>query len=163
FKDFDTAARGYIDIAALTKMGAGLHKEAATLIKELGLDGLQSIRFYSGFEGEAERSLTEIDLSGGRKGVLSLLGGKPFTFHDAPPLPPDVISWSMATFDFGNAYDVVLKSIETVVKLASPDDVGKVRGFAKIADGAIGVDIRKDLLGALGDRMVSYNSPAEGV
>src|SRR5205823_8535279 len=96
-------------------------------------------------------------------GLLSLLGGKTFTFADVPPLPPDVISWSMTTFDYANAYDVLLKGVETVVKLASPDDVGKVRGFAKLADGAVGVDIRKDLLGALGDQVVSYNSPAEGV
>jgi hypothetical protein len=163
FKDFETAARAYIDVASLAKLAATLHKDAGKLIAALGLDGLKSVSFLSGFEGNAERSLTELDVSGGRKGLLSLLGGKPFTLADVPPLPPDVISWSMTTFDTGAYYDTFVKAAEVVVGMIAPEQLPRLKEFLKQADAAVGVDIRKDLLGSLGDRMVQYNSPAEGV
>ena len=51
---------------------------------------------------------------------------------------------------------------EDVVKLVAPDDLPRVREFTKQADLALGIDLRKDLLGALGDKVVQYNSPSEG-
>ena len=79
-------------------------------MKDLGLDGLKSLVFYSGFDGEAERGLVEWDMPGPRKGLLTLLNGKPFTLADVPPLPPDVISWSMTNFDTAAVYDIGLRS-----------------------------------------------------
>lgn len=163
FKEFETAARAYIDVAALGKLAGSLHKDAKKLIDELGLNGLKSITFQSGFEGNSERSLTELDLSGGRKGLLSLLAGKPFTLADVPPLPPDVISWSMMSFDTSAYYDTIYKAVETVTGIVAPDELARVKEFLKQADTALGIDIRKDLLGSLGDRLVQYNSPGEGV
>ena len=163
FKDFETAARAYIDVASLTGLASTLHKDAGKLIATLGLDGLKSVVFHSGFEGNAERSLTELDLSGGRRGLLSLLGGKRFTLADVPPLPPDVISWSMTSFDTSAYYDTLVKAAEVVVGMVAPQELPRVKEFIKQADAVVGVDIRKDLLGSLGGRMVQYNSPAEGV
>ncbi len=163
FKEFETAARGFLDFAAVAKLAAGAHKDAAPLIKGLGLDGLQSIAFYSGFEGETERSLTEVDLSGGRKGLLSVMAGKPFTIKDVPPLPADTISWSMTRFDTSAYYDALLQAAETVVKVVAPDELGKLKEFIQQADKIAGVDIRKDLIGSLGDQLVYYSSPTEGV
>ena len=163
FKDFETAARAYIDVAALAKLARTVHKDAGKLIDALGLDGLKSVTFQSGFEGNAERSLTELDLSGGRKGLLSLLSGKPFKLADVPPLPPDVISWSVTSFDTGAYYDTFIKAAEVVIGMVAPEYLPKLKEYLKQADAALGIDIRKDLLGSLGDRMVQYNSPAEGV
>src|SRR5262245_53535638 len=163
FKDFETAARGFLDIGALTKLAVGLHKEVGPLLKDLGVDGLRSVTFYSGFEGEAERSLTEIDISGGRRGLLTLLSGKPFRLDDVPPLPTDVISWSMTSFDAAAYYDTLVKAVESVVRIVAPEELPQVKEFIKKADDTLGIDIRKDLLAALGDRLLQYNSPAEGV
>ena len=37
--------------------------------------------------------------------LLLVFAGKPFTLADLPPLPPDVVSWSMTNFDTGAFYD----------------------------------------------------------
>ena len=57
---------------------------------------------YSGFEGARRSGLIEWDMPGAcGKGLLNLLSGKPFKLGDVPPLPPDVVSWTMTNFDFG--------------------------------------------------------------
>jgi len=163
FKNFDTAARAFLDMSALMKLASGLHKEVGPVLKDLGLDGLKSIAFYSGFEGDAERSLTEMELASERRGLLSLVTGKPFHLEDVPPLPPDVISWTMTSFDVAGYYDVLVKAVETVVRVAAPQELPQVKEFLKKADETLGIDIRKDLLGSLGGQLLYYNSPAEGV
>jgi hypothetical protein len=162
FDKFETSARAFVDSAAFVKLGASRSKEFDKLLKDLGLDGLKSLVFYSGFDGAAERGLVEWDMPGPRKGLLTLLNGKAFTLADVPPLPPDVISWSMTNFDTGAFYDVALDAAEDVAAIAVPEQVGKIKGYSKIADQALGVDLRKDLLDSLGDKVAFYTSPSEG-
>jgi hypothetical protein len=162
FKEFETSARAFVDAAALVKTAGGRSKEMDKLMKDLGLEGLKSLVFYSGFDGEAERGLVEWDVPGPRKGVLSLLNGKPFTLADLPPLPPDATSWSMTNFDPSTFYDVAFQAAEGATAVASPDDAAKVKGYAKVIDEALGVDLKKDLLDQLGDKLVLYSSPGEG-
>jgi len=162
FNQFETSARAFVDSAALVKVAASRGKEFDKLMKDTGLDGLKSLVFYSGFDGEAERGLVEWDMPGPRKGLLTLLNGKPFTLADVPPLPPDVISWSMTNFDSSGVYDTGLKAAEDVAAIADPESVPSIKAFAKAADEALGVELRKDLLDALGDKVAMYTSPSEG-
>jgi hypothetical protein len=162
FDKFETNARAFVDAEALVKMAGTRGKEVAKLLTKLGLDGLKALTFYSGFDGGAERGLFELETTGDRKGLLSLLNGKPFQLGDVPALPPDVTGWSMSNFDSAVFYDISLQAAESIVELISPDDVPKVKEFAKVADSYLGVEIRKDLLGALGDKFVQYTSPSEG-
>jgi hypothetical protein len=134
----------------------------AKLLDDLGLNSLKSITLFSGFEGDAERGLVEMELSGPRKGLLGLVKGKPFKLGDVPPLPPDVTAWTMTNLDTGDLYDVGLAAVEGVVRIVAPDELPKVKGFVKEANQALGIDLRKDLLGSLGNQFVQYNSPSEG-
>ena len=162
FDKFETSARAFVDSAAFVKLAASRSKEFDKLLKDLGLDGLKSLVFYSGFDGEAERGLVEWDMPGPRKGLLTLLNGKPFTLADVPPLPPDVISWSMTNFDSAAFYDTALEAAENVAVIAVPEQAGKIKDYVKLADQALGVDLRKDLLDSLGDKFALYTSPSEG-
>ncbi len=162
FDKFETGARAFVDVAALVKIAKTRGEEVTKVIDGLGLDGLQSLTFHSGFDGVAERSLIEWNMPGPRKGILRLLNKKTFTLADVPPLPADVVSWSMTNFDPGIFYDVGVQTAENVVRLVAPDEAGQVKEFIDKADTALGINIRKDLLEALGDQIVVYNSPAEG-
>ncbi len=162
FKQFQTNARAFLDVAAVAKLARGVHPEAGKIIDQLGLDGLKSITFYSGFEDIAERGLMEVDVSGGRKGLLALATGKSFKLSDVPPLPDDTVSWTMTSFDAAATYDTVLATIETMVKLYDPNELPRIQEGLKVANEILGIDIRKDLLGSLGDQLVQYSSPAEG-
>jgi len=162
FNKFETSARAFVDAAAFVKMGAKRNTDVATLLDDLGLNGLQSLVMYSGFDGHAERGLIEWDMPGPRKGLLNLLTGKPFQLSDVPPLPPDVVSWTMTNFDSAAFYDTGYQTVEHIVRLVSPDDVPKIKEFTKQANDLLGVDLRKDLLGSLGDRLAYYTSPGDG-
>jgi hypothetical protein len=104
----------------------------------------------------------EWDLPGPRKGVLALLNGKPFKLEDVPPLPPDVVGWSMTNFEPAAAYDVGFQAAENVVAATAPDEVNQVKGVPQMINNALGIDLRKDLLESLGDKVVLYTSPGEG-
>jgi hypothetical protein len=162
FKEFETGTRGFLDVAGLFKVARGRGKDVEKLLTDLGLDGLRGVTFCSGFDGPAARSVVEIDMPGPRKGLLRLAAGKPFTLADVPPVPDDAASWSMTNFDAGAFYDLAVPALEQVVRLVSPDDAKEVAAALKAIDDALGIDLRKDLLAALGDRFATYSSPAEG-
>jgi hypothetical protein len=162
FHRFETSARAYIDAAGLVKLGATRGKEVARLLNDLGLDGLRSVVFYSGFEGTADRGVLELDLVGPRKGLFTLMKGQPFHLGDVPALPPDVVSWSMTNFDLGALYDVLFRAAVNITRIVAPDSVINVRAFPALANAALGTDLRGDLLGSLGHQVVQYNAPSEG-
>jgi hypothetical protein len=162
FDKFETGARAFVDAAALVQLGRTRGKEVSQLLDDLGLGGMRGLVAYSGFDGEAERGLVEVDLQGPRKGLLTLLKGKPFRLADVPPLPPDVVSWSMTNFDSLAFYDAALVAAERIAAIVSPDDVPKVKGFPVVANTVLGVDLRDELLASLGDQVVFYNAPSEG-
>ncbi len=162
FDKFETVARAFIDTRAFAKMGGRRGGEMRRLLDDLGIDRLQSLVFYSGYDGKTQRDLVEWDVPGPRKGLMALLAGKPFRLADVPPLPPDVVGWSMTNFDAGALYDTALLAAEDIVRLVSPDDVPKVKEVVKEADKLLGLDLRKDLLGSLGGQFAQYASPGDG-
>jgi hypothetical protein len=163
FKDFETAARAYVDVAALAKAARARGKDYGHIIDELGLDNLQSMQLYSGFDGLVERSIVEWQLAGGeRKGLFRLTGGRPFRLEDLPPAPDDLVSLSAMNLDLAAAYDVSVPVIETLVSIFNPGEKAKVREGFRMVDQALGIDVRKDLLGELGPRFVHYSSPSDG-
>jgi hypothetical protein len=163
FKDFETGTRGFVDLAAFVELARGRGKDVAKLVDDLGLGGLQNLVFYSGFDGPAERSLIEIRMPGPRKGLLQLASGKSFKLTDLPTMPPDVTGFSASNFDWAILYDTGEKAAENVVRLVAPDQVSKVKEFLQQAEEAIGVSIRKDILGALDPLTLQYNSPGESI
>ncbi len=162
FKQFETGARAYLDVAAAVKLAKTRGAEVSKLVDDLGLESLKSLTFYSGFDGIYERGLTDFEIDGPRQGLLGLARGKPFTLADVPPLPDDVVSWGMTNFDVAGLYDVGVKTAEHVAKLVSPDDVPKIKEAIDQVNKFLGVDIRNDLLANLQGPIVQYNSPAEG-
>src|SRR6516225_7046230 len=159
FNQFETSARAFVDVVALVKIARTRGKEVGRLLEDLGLDGLQSAVLYSGFDGDAERGLIEMEMTGPRKGMFRVVNGKPFKLSDLPPLPHDVTSWSMTNFDMGILYELGLQTAENAFKLIAPEEADKVKEFDKLADNFLGVDLRKDLLGALDDKVAIYSSP----
>jgi hypothetical protein len=162
FKDFETASRGYFDVTSVLKVAADIAPPAEKIIDEIGLKGLKSITFVSGFEGPAERSVVEADVSGPRKGLLSLASTKKISLKDLPVLPNDLTGFSAGSANLSKSYDVITSLIVGVMSVAAPNEVDNVKDAIKAFEGAIGVDINKDLFGNFGDVVVSYSSPSDG-
>ncbi len=162
FKDFETSTRGFIDMAALAKLAAKGNDPVQKLLTELGVDGIKSLIYFSGFDNDATRTVIEMDAPGPRKGLLSLLKGKPFRLKDVPPLPPDAVSWSMTHLDLAATWDFGVTAIEGITGMIEPGSVPSIQAGIKQLNETVGVDIRKDLLAALGDKLVVFNSPGDG-
>jgi hypothetical protein len=162
FKEFETGTRAFVDTASLGRVGVAAHKDVGKLLADTGLDRIQSVTLYSGFDGPAEHGIMELELSGERTGLLRLLGGKPFRLADVPVLPADAVNWSATNFDPKVAFDEGIRTAEGVVRVVAPDELPKLREGLKQLDDLLGVSVRKELLEALGDRYVQYTSPTDG-
>ena len=162
FKHFETGARAFVDIASVVKVARTRGTEFSKFLTDLGMEGVQSWTFYSGFDGGNERALSELEMSGPRQGLLGLLTGKPFALKDVPAIPPDAYSWSATNFDPAVFYDTGLKALESGIAVFSPETVPMIAGFLKQVDDALTIHLRQDLLGSLGDRYVQYASAVDG-
>jgi hypothetical protein len=162
FKGFETALRGFLDTAALVKLGRAQGKEVAQVIDDLGLTGLQGVRYYLGFDLPAERGLIEVDLPGPRKGLFKFADSKPFSLADLPPLPSDAVSFAAVRFDLGSLYDRIVKAAESIAGAISPLAPAAVHAALIATDAKLGLSLRHDLIGSLGDLVVMYNSPIDG-
>jgi hypothetical protein len=162
FKEFQTWSSGYIDLAAILKPVGELAPEAGRLIDDVGLNGLKSITFHSGFDGLASRSVMDANMPGPRKGLLMLTKGRKFSMDELPSLPADVTSFSAGSMDAPVMYDTFTQVAEGGIRVFSPDIADGFKEGIKGVEALVGVKIRDDLLGSLGDMVVRYNSPADG-
>lgn len=163
FKEFETGTRGFVELASLVQLGRSRGKEVAALIDDLGIAGLKSLTFYSGFDGPAERSLVELHIPGPRKGLLKLAGTKAFKLADLPAMPPDVTNFSATNLDWTALFDVGKNAVEGVLKIVAPDEAKQVAPFLEQANQFLGINLREDLLGSLDTLMMQYSSPSEGI
>ena len=162
FKEFPTVSRGYFDVASALKVVSEITPPAAKIIDELGLNGIKSLTFASGFDGAAERSVVDMDMPGPRKGLLSLASQKKISLKDLPKLPNDLTGFSAGTVSLNKSYDVITRLIENVLGIVAPDEVENVKEQIKAFEGTVGIDISKDLFSNFGDVVVSYSSPSDG-
>lgn len=163
FKEFTTASRGYFDLTSVLQVAADFAPPAARIIDDLGLKGLKNITFYSGFDGPAERSVIDIDMPGPRKGLLGFTSQKKISLKDLPVLPNDITGFSASSVTLNKTYTILTGVADDIIRAFDPNQADNVKETIKAFEGAIGVDLEKELFGNLGDVMVSYNSPSDGL
>jgi hypothetical protein len=161
FKEYATWAHGHVDIKGLLEKVGDLSPQAGQLIDELGLKGLESLTFYSGFAGAAERTVLEISTPGPRKGLLSLISQKTIKLADLPPLPSDVTSFSASNFNLGNLYEGGITIAEAASKVFTGGAIDPRESIKQI-EALVGVKFGEDLFGCFDNTFVTYSSPAEG-
>lgn len=163
---FQTDIRGFVDLKSLIGMGQRLASMFdATLggkIDALGIDGLHTLIYRSGFDGAGQRETIEIDAPGPRRGLLKLVGGKPVALDQLPPLPPDASRWSAHRLDPNTIHEVATM-IYDFTHPPDPEAVGEKETAAQRLDRAAGLDVKGELLPFLGDTVVAYSSPSEGL
>lgn len=175
---FEAVTRGYVDASSVV----GLAKRLAgpfvpglpQRIDALGFGNLQAVVFASGFQGKESRALYEFDLPGERTGLAKIIKPQPLTLADLPPLPPDVSRFSMLRVDAGAVYDAALAVAETLTlnenfgvedEAKDPADTIRLRReyLAKELNKFAGIDVKADLIPNLGDKVVVFQSPSEGL
>ena len=159
FKEYETVGRGFIELEKYIKPLRLLNAGGA-VIDALGVDNLQWATFHLGFEGRNMRTSFALRAPGKRVGLLGMLtAGRTVGLEELPPLPSDAASFHAFNLDPLALYDLLLGLGEGVL---SAEDRKELQDAAKDLDERLGVNIRNDLVGALGSQWVLFNSPAEG-
>src|SRR5262245_3617530 len=178
--NFETITRGYVDAAPLVSLVKGLAGPFVPGLREridgVGLGGLKAVVFVSGFDGKESRALYEFDVPGERKGLTKMLKNEPLGLKDLPPMPPDVSRFSALRLDPAATYDAGLSVVDLLTMTQDygvEEDVAKKGGAAIVkarkeymmreVDKLLGVSVTDDLLPYLGDKLVVYQSPTEGI
>ena len=178
--DFESVTRGFVDTEKVINLAKTLAGPFVPGLKErldsTGIGGLKAVVFSSGFDGKESRALYEFDVPGERKGITKVLKNEPFGLNDLPPLPPDVSRFSALRVDPTATYEAGLGLIEFLTMNAEfgvEEDAGKKNPTAVIkarkeylareSDKFLGISVNEDLLPHLGDKLVVFQSPTEGL
>lgn len=175
---FDAVTRGFVDTGRVMTLAKGLASLFMPGLKERldsnGISNLKAIVFTSGFDGKESRALWEFDIPGERKGLAKAIVNKPLGLNDLPPMPPDVTRFSALRLDPTATYDALVGIVEFVSmnsefgveKDASKNTPAAIQArkeyLMREADKLLGITLKDDLLQHLGDKVVTYQSPAEG-
>src|SRR5581483_1586606 len=176
---YESITRGFVDAARVVSVAKSIAGPfipgLSQRLDDLGFGNLKAIAFNSGFDGKESRATYEFDLPGERKGLAKVLkGGQPLGINDLPPLPPDVSRFSALRVDPAAAYEAGIAVIETlsINEQFGVEDDGKTPAdkirlrrehLTREIDKAVGVSIKDDVLPALGDKVVVFQSPTEGL
>lgn len=174
-RDFSVNGSGWIDLAAIRGMTAGIPLPIPTsdlsqpltvgkVLELLGLHNLNAIVTQSGYKGEALWSETWIAAPVPRSGLLAIGNDEPVTLDDLPPLPYGLNSFTAGRLDGGKLYDQLLAIIRSGSRFVpDPDAEAQIDAILKEARTKLGFDIRDDLLSSIGGVACAWNDSRQGI
>jgi prepilin-type processing-associated H-X9-DG protein len=149
----------YINIKQIIQQFAPLGgPKVQMLIDAAGLGNVTTLAAVSGLDGEGMLNRTFIRLDGEPTGVLSVATGKPLALKDLAPIPSDANLAVAGRLDLARLTDALLAIMEKV----EPQAAQEIDRNLKELNDQVGIDLRKDIIGSLGDVWCAYNSPNEG-
>jgi hypothetical protein len=127
-----------------------------TVFAALGLDELGEV--YLAMEsGENETRIDSGIAYNGERGLMKILAYEPGAAPRPEWIPAKWPSVSTARFSLPKAYEGIEELLEAISPMLSGMAQGQIRGLNK----QLGVDLKRDLIGSLGDELVSaYAVPA---
>ena len=134
------------------------------ILNALGVGGLRSLAFT--FQQSNEGSLLQLFVGApesNRQGLLKILAGEPRDSRPPPFVPADAVKFQRWRIDGRKTWDTLQKMISDI----SPQWLNGINFLLDTANTAAkekdpGFDIRKNLIGNLGDDVVSYEKPPRG-
>ena len=122
------------------------------IVAALGLEGLECMAMQMDFDKRGMEMGLALFMSE-RKGLLSLLQASDENVSPVPFIPDDSSYASISRFDFGSMWDSIMAILMEVSPALHVMADGQIKAFEKQA----GVSLRKDILGSLGDEIVSFS------
>jgi hypothetical protein len=124
-----------------------------------GIGGMKRILYTAGFDGKDWGTQVFIDAPQPRMGLLStLLDAEPVS-DDLLKLAPQSSNWVMATrLDLAH----VMRDVRNGLARIDPEVSKSFEAGLKAVSDGLGINIQKDLFGALGDQWLAYNSEETG-
>jgi prepilin-type processing-associated H-X9-DG protein len=140
----------FVDIKALPPM--------PPQAEAVGLTGLNRIDYRWGFRGPATYSVLRLLAPSPRRGILAMLDGPGFDRKTLPPVPAGLDGFTVAALSPGQVYDKAL----AILRQIDPNNAQQAEAMIGQLGQQLGVDLRKDVLGALGPKWSMYASGNPG-
>ena len=147
---FEPLIRGFLNITALPEMP----DEA----KAMGLDGIERVELLWGFQDMAIRSELRVVAPSPREGLLTLIDQPTFGVGTLPPLPSGLGDFTVLSVDLGRTFDTIVEAVGRT----NPEAPAQVEQMTAMLQQQLGIDLRRQILGALGPRMAFHVRPDQG-
>jgi hypothetical protein len=129
------------------------------VLRVTGLDGITSVASLSGLDEIGFACRTHVTFDGPPRGIFKALAGKPLAAKDLATIPADSQLASAGRLDAGKLFDAIMAITKEIEPAAAERNAAELTE----ANHKLGLNLRQDLLGALGDVWTTYSSPGEGV
>ncbi len=158
---------GYLDVQGVVKaLDEGVQrsndKDAVAqwpkIRASLGLGGFRQVALTSGFDGKDWVDRTFASTDGGHTGLLSMLDARPLDGDLLGVVPRTADRVAASRFDLAAGFDAIHDGIATF----SPDAAAKVDQTLGQVNDQAGINVRRDLIGSLGDQWVTYSDRSIG-
>jgi hypothetical protein len=162
--DGDGAMVMYIDMAAVSNMIDDVIKkipdpEAAVygpkIMDAVNLKGMTQIAVSGKFLEKEWTDRGFIGLTGPKKGITALFDNKPLADADFKAVPKDAMAFSIFRIDLARIYD----EVRTGIKSVEPKADRQVDQALGMLQGMIGINVKDDVINALGDTWTIYRLP----
>ncbi len=141
------ATVGYVNVAAAVELIKPQLGPAQTALGLLGVDNVTSIATISGLDPTVCVCRTHIAIDGAPRGVMALLPHQGLSTADLEVVPPNTTFAMAARLDLETALLRVLEMIDQF----DPAVREEVEKQVWHVDAFLGVDVRRELIGTLGD------------
>jgi len=142
---------------ALQRFGMFLPPDVGSFLtnREFGLANVQSLSLAFSPDGPGFRCTAFLRVTGERQGLLQVLAGKPLNPALVKMAPKGTAFFLARSLDVGALWDFITGQIAKEPGAKEEMDKSAFQVLAK-ANQAVGFDIRKDLIGSLGDEFAVF-------
>jgi len=143
----------------LEQFVAEIHdQDVQKFVQASGMRQITSIGSVTGLDGDGFINRTHIGVDGEPAGLLTILNGEPLTAKDLAAIPADSTLALAARVSAENVYDAIFSMVGEMYPRDREYMDRDVVEFEKM----VGINLRNDVLRALGDTVCIYNSPGDG-
>jgi len=154
-----TSTFTYLNLAKIIELaGPFAGPKGESIIEALGLGNVTALSSVTGLDDEGFVSRVLLGIEGQPGGIFELVSDKPLTPEDLAAIPADSTVALAARLDADAIFEAVLSVAEKIEPTAREQAEQGLAGMQQ----ALGVELRADVLRALGDTWCIYNSPGEG-
>jgi len=154
-----TSTLTYLNVAKIVDMARPfLPPQGGAIVEALGLGNVTALSSVTGLDDEGFVSRILLGIEGEPGGIFELVSDKPLTAEELAAIPADSTVALAARLDA----DAIFETILSVAEKIEPRAREQVETGLGQMQQALGIDLRADVLKALGDTWCIYNSPGEG-
>jgi len=150
----------YLNVKAIRDAVLPLVPEpsVARVVEATGLDQVTTFVAVTGLDAEGFVSKSLVGLEGKPRGLFRLAAAEPLAAADLDAIPRDATLAVAARVDLEKVFDTIL-TIAGNIDPKGPTEL--LREIGEVEE-QLGITLRRDVFGSLGDTWCIYNSPGEG-